>query len=222
MSSIMNNIRIYCSGPLFCPEEVAGMQAISTILEQSGYTTFLPHRDGLEAYVLKFINTPLNTRILGIRDYIDRAIFALDIFQIVQCCHAIVVNLNGRIPDEGAIVEASIAYSCNKPVLFYKNDARAPFHGRDNAMILGLTSYPIITDINDIPKKVDGISTKSRQEKRCLHADAPFSSAVKLGAKIWTLIKPLGFMNKNNTQQMENLIQQIIQSCDEFSMRNNH
>jgi nucleoside 2-deoxyribosyltransferase len=210
---------IYCSGPLFSPEEVAGMQAIAQTLEQSGFTTFLPHRDGLEAYVVKYINTPLNTRLLGIRKSIDQAIFALDVYQIVQCCHAIVVNLNGRIPDEGAIVEASIAWSCSKPVLFYKNDPRAPFYGRDNAMILGLTSHSIISDLSAIPKRLDRIVAKNRSRKTVINLEGSLATTVTLGKKIWTLMKPLGYMKQKNTQQMENLIQQIVQSCDEFSMR---
>jgi nucleoside 2-deoxyribosyltransferase len=218
----MNNQHIYCSGPLFCPEEIAGMQAISQILEQSGYTTFLPHRDGLEAYVLKLIHTPLNTQILGIRDYIDQAIFALDIYQIVRCCQAIVVNLNGRTPDEGAIVEASIAFSCSKPVLFYKNDSRAPFYGRDNAMVLGLSCYPIETDLNTIPKRLDHIF------KQTSHTEAPYSlngsllKTIALGEKIWKIMKPFHIIQRKTTQQIQHLVQQIIESCETFSDRIDH
>jgi len=36
---------------------------------------------------------------------------------------------------------------------------------------------------------------------------------------ILVTLKPLRYMKLKNTQQMENLIQQIVQSCDEFSMR---
>ena len=44
---------IYCSGPLFCPEEQGGMAALARVLEDAGYGTFLPQRDGLEAYLLR-------------------------------------------------------------------------------------------------------------------------------------------------------------------------
>jgi nucleoside 2-deoxyribosyltransferase len=213
----MNNQNIYCSGPLFCPEEIAGMQAISQTLEKSGYTTYLPHRDGLEAYVLKYINTPLNTRLFGIRNHIDQAIFALDIYQIVKCCQAIVVNLNGRTPDEGAIVEASIAFSCNKPVLFYKNDSRFPFNGRDNAMILGLTSYPIESDIDAIPKRLDQILKNDDHNSVNIDLNGQLSKSIAHGERIWTLMKPLRHIQQQTTQHIENLIQQVIKSCDEFS-----
>ena len=50
----MEKNRIYCSGPLFCAEEVGGMSAIAKVLEDAGFQTFLPHRDGLEAYIYAF------------------------------------------------------------------------------------------------------------------------------------------------------------------------
>jgi len=213
----MNNQNIYCSGPLFCPEEIAGMQAISQTLEKSDYTTFLPHRDGLEAYVLKYINTPLNTSLFGIRNHIDQAIFALDIYQIVKCCQAIVVNLNGRTPDEGAIVEASIAFSCNKPVLFYKNDSRYPFNGRDNAMILGLTCYPIESNIDAIPKKLDQILKRSDRNTETIHLNKELAKTIAHGERIWTLMKPFRHIQQKTTQHIENLIRQVINSSEEFS-----
>ena len=52
----MERNRIYCSGPLFCAEEVGGMSAIAKVLEDAGFQTFLPHRDGMEAYIMRFGN----------------------------------------------------------------------------------------------------------------------------------------------------------------------
>ncbi|HOO46801.1 MAG TPA: nucleoside 2-deoxyribosyltransferase, partial [Deltaproteobacteria bacterium] len=71
--------RIYCSGPLFCPEEIAGMASIASVLEQEGFSTFLPQRDGLERFLMPLVNTPLNNNFLNIRDSINRAVFALDV-----------------------------------------------------------------------------------------------------------------------------------------------
>lgn len=31
---------VYCSGPLFCPEEIGGMSAIAAVLEEAGFGTF--------------------------------------------------------------------------------------------------------------------------------------------------------------------------------------
>ena len=134
--------RIYCSGPLFCAEEVGGMSAIARVLEQAGHTTFLPHRDGLEPYVLRFGNSALPGLVPGLRGGVDHAIFALDVHELLARCDAVVCNLNGRVPDEGMIVEAALAHACGVPVVFYKADARAPFGGADNAMLAALAGAP--------------------------------------------------------------------------------
>lgn len=105
--------RIYCSGPLFCPEEIAGMTHIARTLESAGHETFLPHRDGVEAYVLGRAGGPL-ARLPGmdsILGAIGKAIFALDVYQIVVRCDALVFNMNGRVPDEGGVVETAIAFA---------------------------------------------------------------------------------------------------------------
>ncbi|OTP73783.1 Nucleoside 2-deoxyribosyltransferase [Caballeronia sordidicola] len=46
-------VRVYCAGPLFNPGERAEMDSIASTLEQSGFSTFLPHRDGLEFAQIK-------------------------------------------------------------------------------------------------------------------------------------------------------------------------
>lgn len=145
--------RLYCSGPLFCAEEVGGMTAIANVLEQAGHSTFLPHRDGLEPYVLRFGDSALQGLVPGLRGGVDRAIFALDVHELLARCDAVVCNLNGRVPDEGMIVEASLAYACGVPVVFYKADARAPFGGHDNALLTALGG-PAVTRLDQLPARV--------------------------------------------------------------------
>lgn len=146
--------RIYCSGPLFCAEEVGGMTAIAQTLEHAGFDTFLPHRDGLEPYVLRFGNSALQGLVPGVRGGVDYAIFALDVYELIECCDAVVCNLNGRVPDEGMIVEASIAFAVGKPVVLYKADSRAPFGGHDNAMLTALAQGGIEARIDRLPERV--------------------------------------------------------------------
>ena len=50
---------VYCSGPLFCPEELGVMRSIAQTLEDAGYQTFLPQRDGVEAFVMNQVDAPL-------------------------------------------------------------------------------------------------------------------------------------------------------------------
>jgi len=181
---------VYCSGPLFCPEEIAGMNAIANIFEDAGYGTFLPHRDGLERYVLGFVNTPLNNNILGMQDRINRAIFALDVYQIVQRCEYFVFNMNGRVPDEGAVAEAGIAFATGKPVVLYKNDYRSTFCGKDNSMLLGLSALDPVGDRKKLPSALldaqEILEKQGSSGKAALPAS--LSKVVGLGKKIWRLL----------------------------------
>jgi nucleoside 2-deoxyribosyltransferase len=146
--------RVYCSGPLHCPEEVGGMRALAGALESAGMKTFLPQRDGLEAYVLRFAASAMQAAVPLVRDTIDRAIFALDVYEIVEGCDALVLNMNGRVPDEGGVVEAAVAYCAGKPLVLYKQDVRAPFGGRDNAMLTGLAGGRVVGRLGDVPAAV--------------------------------------------------------------------
>jgi nucleoside 2-deoxyribosyltransferase len=158
----MERYRIYCSGPLFCAEEIGGMSAIAKVLEEAGFQTFLPHRDGMESYVLRFSNSSFPSTISGIRTRMDYAIFSLDVYELIERCNAVVCNLNGRVPDEGMIVEAALAYAAGKPLVLFKDDLRAPFGGYDNSMLTSLVRGSIVGKLKDLPSALmDMISQKT-------------------------------------------------------------
>ena len=85
------------------------MQASADVLEEGSYKTFLPQRDGLEPLVLPALESPLKMFQGLLGDTIDQAIFAVDVYQLASECDALVFNMNGRVPDEGAVAEAAIA-----------------------------------------------------------------------------------------------------------------
>lgn len=169
----MEGCRIYCSGPLFCAEEIGGMSAIAKVLEDAGFLTFLPHRDGMESYVLRFSNSSFPSTVSGIRTRIDYAIFSLDVYELIERCSAVVCNLNGRVPDEGMIVEAALAYAAGKPLVLFKDDLRAPFGGYDNSMLTSLVRGIIVDKITDLPvalmnmisRKTDSVPLSSDLKK---------------------------------------------------------
>jgi nucleoside 2-deoxyribosyltransferase len=194
----MEKNRIYCSGPLFCTEEIGGMNAIAKVLEDAGFQTFLPHRDGLEAYVMRFGNSSFPSTISAIRTRIDYAIFSLDVYELLERCSAVVCNLNGRVPDEGMIVEASLAYGAGKPLVLFKDDARAPFGGYDNSMLTSLARGKIIRKLKELPsalrkemsQKTD-LATLSNDVKKAISYGKRISSAMELlpkniGKKQWS------------------------------------
>ena len=105
--------RIYCAGPLFSEEEKKEMASIARALEKAGYRTFIPQRDGLELAALQksFAGMAVSGQETAI--LISRAIFALDVHEILAS-DGLVLNMNGRVPDEGAMVEAGIAWATER------------------------------------------------------------------------------------------------------------
>jgi nucleoside 2-deoxyribosyltransferase len=184
----MEKYRIYCSGPLFCAEEIGGMSAIAKVLEDAGFQTFLPHRDGMEGYVMRFSNTSPASTIPGIRTRIDYALFSLDVYELIERCSAAVCNLNGRVPDEGMIVEAALAYAAGKPLVLFKDDARAPFGGYDNSMLTSLVRGKIVKNLNELPSALEH---EMSQKIHSVPLSSDLKNAVSYGKRISSAMESL-------------------------------
>lgn len=145
-------MKIYCAGPLFNPKEKEEMQEIANILENHGFKVFLPHRDGLEFsnLVNSFCNIGISSK--KATEILNKAIFTLDVFQVLDS-DGLILNMNGRVPDEGAMVEAGIAWNAGKVMVIYKNDARTLLNGNDNPLLLGLTDFETVNNVAEIPHK---------------------------------------------------------------------
>jgi nucleoside 2-deoxyribosyltransferase len=147
-------MHIYCAGPLFNESERTEMQAIATVLEAAGHSTFLPHRDGLEFARLKPELEKLGASPQRADAIVNRAIFSLDTFQLLNCCDAVVANLNGRVPDEGTVVEATLAWHARKPLVLFKADARSLLDGSDNPMVTGLGGFEMVGELHSLPQAI--------------------------------------------------------------------
>ena len=184
----MEGYRIYCSGPLFCAEEIGGMSAIAKVLEDAGFQTFLPHRDGMEGYVLRFSNSSFPSTVSGIRTRIDYAIFSLDVYELIERCSAVVCNLNGRVPDEGMIVEAALAYAVGKPLVLFKDDLRAPFGGYDNSMLTSLVRGIIVDKITNLPVALMNMIS---QKTDSVFLSSDLKKAISNGKRISSILESL-------------------------------
>lgn len=154
--------RVYCAGPLFNEAERAEMAEIAACLEQAGYSTFLPHRDGLEFARLR---PTLLARGLDEREVsrlLARAVFSLDAFELIRKADAVVVNLNGRVPDEGAVVEAALAWHSGKALVLYKHDSRSLLAGEDNPMLTGLGRFCVQSSLAELPAAVGQALARNR------------------------------------------------------------
>ena len=105
--------RVYFAGPLFNQAEKDFNLAMTKILEEHGYQVFLPQRDGIEAVKLEGKT----------EEEVVRMIFELDVRE-VRNADIVFMNLDGRVPDEGACVELGIAYGIGKRCYGIKTDAR--------------------------------------------------------------------------------------------------
>ena len=142
--------RICCAGPLFNRSEQEEMAEIARTLEGAGFPVFLPHRDGFVfADVLReFLRGGYDSA--EATQMIQQAIFWLDTYEVVSGCQGLILNMNGRVPDEGAVAEAALAWMAGKAVVLYKSDSRSLIHGSDNPLVLGLGSFVKVSTIPEI------------------------------------------------------------------------
>ncbi|MDG2011122.1 MAG: nucleoside 2-deoxyribosyltransferase [Candidatus Binatia bacterium] len=173
------NEKVYCAGPLFTDKEREEMSEIAAALESVGFATFLPHRDGLE---FRPLLRTLQSR--GIEQdratvFWNQAIFALDAFSVLVDSQALVLNMNGRVPDEGAVAEASMAWCAGKVVVGYKTDVRSLVLGQDNAMISGLIDFGTVSTPAQAARRVSELLNASGAP-----AATPSNKYLDLGAAI--------------------------------------
>jgi nucleoside 2-deoxyribosyltransferase len=147
-----NLFKIYCAGPLFNPQERNEMAEIANTLRGSGYSVFLPQEDGLEfarllpAFLERGHSNSEAQKILNL------AIFSLDVYQVIDS-DGMILNMNGRVPDEGAMVEAGIAWAHNKPIVIFNSDDRSLLQGACNPLVVGLSNFEVISEYSKIPAK---------------------------------------------------------------------
>ncbi len=183
--------KIYCSGALFCPVELAEMADIAKTFENAGYNTYLPQRDGGEAFVMNSIDTPIagSPLLRPFTNYLTKVMFALDIYEILKCNYFI-INLNGRVPDDGAISELGVAFASGRPIIQFKSDLRSLSNGRDHPMIAGAALHVApVNQLEQIPERlekivehVNGFGINTYVGENIPHS---VQKIVDLGFKVW-------------------------------------
>jgi len=178
--------KIYCAGPLFNEAEKAEMGAISKTLEDASYSTFLPQRDGLElATAATFMVSCRGLDLRTVNAVLSRAIFSLDVYQVAES-EGLVLNMNGRVPDEGAMVEAGIAWAQNKEIVIFKNDARTLMNGADNPLVLGLSNFVTACSHEDIVAQFNTLFSRVHENPLETGFTTPTFQVMKeKGREIW-------------------------------------
>jgi hypothetical protein len=125
--------------------------------------------------------------------WLHEAIFALDTYQVAVGCGALVFNMNGRVPDEGAVAEATMAWMLGKPVILFKEDARSAIAGRDNPLVVGPACFKQVAEIERV-----GEALAAKIAEQPLDADwqvpcpPHLAETLQMGEQLWEELLALG------------------------------
>lgn len=124
--------RVYYAASLFNEAEREYNRKVVAMIHKLGYSTWFPQEDaGLLTDFIEKDGMSL--------DEARNHIFDLNI-QEVKAADLVVFCLDGRVPDEGACIEAGIAWALNKRVIALKTDFRSGEPGGNNIMIDGIVA----------------------------------------------------------------------------------
>ena len=137
----MKRYDIYISAPLFNEMEIKFNETVSKFLEERGFSTYLPQRDGGEDEML--LKDPKLWPETSKRVF-DRDVSAL------KDSSALIMVMDGRVPDEGACVELGMAYAYGKICIGFQTDTRSFATGQNNLMLDHSFSYGIVRNWNDL------------------------------------------------------------------------
>jgi hypothetical protein len=167
------------------------MTVIADLLVAADFGVFLPHRDGMEFRRVhhSLVDQGWSPEAAG--QFLHAAIFALDVYQLVEACDCMVWNLNGRVPDEGAVSEAAMAWMLGKPLVAYKNDARTLIQNRDNPLLAGLVDFHLTTSLGEIVPSLNAALASVGDRPPCLVGLLPPSvqKAVAQGRELWIALQ---------------------------------
>jgi len=188
---------VYIAGPMFSVGDLSEQAALEAALTKAGYATYNPHKDGIEiATVMGHVNKGLalpQAEVLEVVTFVHRLVFALDVFQLVDRCDAVVFNFDGRVPDEGAVSESAMAFAADKPVVTYKTTPVSELGGWDNPLVQGLsTQWAYVNSVAKVPAAVAKALTLQGKLKGPAATPGPRLTAVaELGAAVWANVKTL-------------------------------
>jgi len=195
---------VYCSGPMFSIGDKREQHAVAKSLEGAGFTTYLPQRDGIEVgRVMALVNHPFIEGPIAddIMLQVRKWVFALDMFQLLKRCKALVFNLDGRTPDDGSVVETAAAFTAGKPLVIYKTSPITMLAGADNPMVTGLSSsWKYVDKVADVPQAVKAAVAAAKPYD---YAGPPnVAGLIKEGEEVWDVLEGLREVPKETPEQL--------------------
>lgn len=218
MKQSNDQIRVYCAGPLFNRSEREEMAAIADLLTETGYSVYLPHRDGMEFRLVLEVLVERNWDSPTAAQFLHEAIFALDVYQLVMECEAMVWNLNGRTPDEGAVSEAAMTWMLGKPLIAYQDDVRSLIQGRVNPLLVGMVDFESVDQIELIPKALSVSITNHELRPAVSLTELPIKvqKAVQAGQVLWDALCSEGA--QENNEMIASVVEELFAPDDRSTL----
>lgn len=190
--------RVYCAGPLFNAAERREMEELSATLQAAGFETFVPHADGMEFAQVRpyLIDEGYDPSDVG--RWLHDAVFALDVYQVAVGCGSLVLNLNGRVPDEGGVAELTIAWMLGKPIAAYKDDVRSMIAGRDNPLVVGQVEFAVAESPAAAAVLIgEQIAAAAPDVSAAVVAPPHLARTIAAGEQLWRALESLGAARDN-------------------------
>jgi deoxyadenosine/deoxycytidine kinase/nucleoside 2-deoxyribosyltransferase len=133
--------RAYYAAGLFNQGERAFNLEVKAVLDELGYETWFPQEDAglLDDYLKAGMSL----------DEARHRIFKANL-KAVEEADVLLFLLDGRVPDEGACIEAGVAFGRGKRCIGLKTDFRNVEGGANNLMIDGILDYRIARDLDEL------------------------------------------------------------------------
>ncbi len=212
---LRNLHRVYCAGPLFNAAERQEMLQIADVMARSGFEPFVPHAHGMEFSKVRPYLISAGHRPEQVGHWLHAAIFALDTYQVVVGCGTLVFNMNGRVPDEGAVAEATMAWMLGKPVVVFKEDARSAIAGRDNPLVVGPAGFEHVGEIErlgeSLAEKIAAHPLDAGWQTPC---PPHLSQTLDIGRRLWRELESLG-PERPPRRVAEFMLELFVQQADD-------
>lgn len=176
--------KIFISGPMFSPADLWEGRKIKESLEAAGFETYWAPEDGIEDETLiKNLQSPLMelSYYQKVALLVQKIGWTLDIYMATYGCDGMVMDMNGRVPDGGSIVEAANAYAVGMPLVLYKETSITMWGPFDNPMIAALTrDWKPVTTVPEIAPAL-AVAIAERDPNYAYVAPPAFAKDLEIG-----------------------------------------
>lgn len=171
---------IYVGGPYYNDAERKEQERIARNLQQNGFLTYLPQRDGLDINKVITVLISEGKTAAQASELASQMVFQYEVYNLIKCA-AIVVNSNEVEPESGTVTIASVAFSACMPVILYKDDIRTFSTVLNlNPMYNSIKTVPVVTKIYDLPAAINTALPK----KDCKCISIALQNVIKAGSLI--------------------------------------